>query len=219
MRTVVRAGYELVRPIPRLMRRREFLKLTGGAAITAGGILPELQESHAEAEAASHQRPIIMSSMCRPQEMTEVRERRTQPFATLARAQRAAREAKHRNSGPIYVWIRGGSYYLQSPLTFESQDSGTATAPVIYAAQPGEDVVISGGRSLSLRWIPYKNEIMKASVPTGLNFTQMFVNGKRQIRARYPNYDPSQPGKSGYLQAAGQSHMTHRTLTQDPMRT
>ena len=31
----------------------------------------------------------------------------------------------------------------------------------------------------------------------------MFVNGKRQIRARYPNYDPSDPGKSGYLLAAG----------------
>ncbi len=99
--------------------------------------------------------------------------------------------------------LGGGSYYLQSPLTFEPLDSGTADAPVIYAAQPGEDVVISGGRSLSLHWVPYKSGIMKASVPRELNFTQMFVNGKRQIRARYPNYDPSDPGKSGYLVAAG----------------
>jgi hypothetical protein len=39
----------------------------------------------------------------------------------------------------------------------------------------------------------------------GLYFTQLFVNGKRQIRARYPNYDPENPlvhGK-GYINAAG----------------
>ena len=40
-------------------------------------------------------------------------------------------------------------------------------------------------------------------VPAGSEFTQLFVNGKRQIRARYPNYDPSDPGKSGYIHAAG----------------
>ena len=32
-----------------------------------------------------------------------------------------------------------------------------------------------------------------------LAFTQLFVNGKRQVRARYPNYDNSHPGKSGYI--------------------
>jgi hypothetical protein len=37
-----------------------------------------------------------------------------------------------------------------------------------------------------------------------LDFTQLFVNGKRQTRARYPNADPSDPKRyTGYLQAAG----------------
>ena len=40
-------------------------------------------------------------------------------------------------------------------------------------------------------------------LPSKADFTQLFVNGKRQIRARYPNYDASEPGKSGYLLAAG----------------
>ena len=39
-----------------------------------------------------------------------------------------------------------------------------------------------------------------------LEFTQLFVNGKRQIRARYPNYDGSDPKHySGYIPAAGKS--------------
>ena len=76
-------------------------------------------------------------------------------------------------------------------------------APNIFAASKGQRVTISGGRKLSCSWTSYKNGIMMTSVPPGLDFTQLFVNGKRQIRARYPNYDPSSPGKSGYIQAAG----------------
>jgi len=32
-----------------------------------------------------------------------------------------------------------------------------------------------------------------------LDFSQLFINGRRQVRARYPNYDNSHPGKSGYI--------------------
>ena len=172
------------------MRRREFLKLTGGAAIAAGGILPELQEQlNAETETNDPGTTDSIEFFVSPSGNDRGLGTQAQPFATISRAQRAVRDAKHRGNHPIYVRLGGGSYYLQSPITFESQDSGSADAPVIYIAQPGEDVVISGGRSLALHWVPYKNGIMKASVPAGLNFTQMFVNGKRQIRARYPNFD------------------------------
>ena len=38
-----------------------------------------------------------------------------------------------------------------------------------------------------------------------LDFTQLFVNGKRQIRARFPNYDHKNPlvSGTGYINAAG----------------
>jgi hypothetical protein len=38
-----------------------------------------------------------------------------------------------------------------------------------------------------------------------LYFTQLFVDGKRQIRARYPNHDPQNPlvHGTGYVSAAG----------------
>ncbi len=183
------------------MRRREFLKLTGSAAIAAGGIVPEFQGLYAENEAETPPTRDSNEFYVSPDGTDSGPGTKAKPFATCSRAQRAVREAKRH--GPIHVWIREGSYYLGSPLSFGPEDSGTPDAPVIYAAHPGEDVVLSGGRSLSCRWIPHKNGIMKASVAASLNFSQMFVNGKRQIRARYPNYDPSQPGKSGYLQAAG----------------
>jgi len=124
------------------------------------------------------------------------------PFATLPRAQRAIREKKS-GSVPIKVVLLEGTYYLDTPLTFGPEDSGAETTPVVYAAEPGRRVTLSGGRRLTCQWVQYKNGIMMAKVPKGLDFTQLFVDGKRQIRARYPNYDASLPGKSGYIEAAG----------------
>lgn len=126
---------------------------------------------------------------------------KNRPFATLACAQRAVRQVA--GSGPIHVWMRKGTHYLQSPLLFDARDSGTPRAPVIWAAWPGDRVTLSGGQRLSCRWTHHVGGIMKTQVPRGLSFRQLFVNGKRQIRARFPNYDPSQPGKSGYIRAAG----------------
>jgi hypothetical protein len=129
------------------------------------------------------------------------------PLATLSGAQRAVRELKKTIRRPIRVVVHSGTYYLEGPLVFKEEDSGTADALITYAVAPGERVTLSGGRRLNCRWRPYRNGILMCDLPevksAKLHFTQLFVNGQRQIRARYPNYDPSTPGKSGYIQAAG----------------
>lgn len=124
------------------------------------------------------------------------------PFASLQRAREIIRKSKKR-SAAIKVLVRDGTYYLNGPLAFDPEDSGNEEAPITYAAYPGERVTLSGGRPISCTWTPHKNGIMMTPVPRGLYFTQLFINGKRKIRARYPNFDASQPGKSGYLLAAG----------------
>jgi hypothetical protein len=127
------------------------------------------------------------------------------PFATLARAQRALRSAT-RAGGPAVVWVRQGTYRLDGPFVFTSEDSGTASSPVVFAAYPGEQVTLSGGRRLDCRWRPYRDGIVMCDLPPsdrGLSFTQLFVNGGRQILARYPNKDESVPGRSGYIHPAG----------------
>ena len=71
-----------------------------------------------------------------------------------------------------------------------AEDSGTAQAPVVWLAEPGEEVVISGGARLTLQWKPFKDGIWQAQVPEGPQMDQLFVNDVRQILARYPNFDP-----------------------------
>jgi len=129
------------------------------------------------------------------------------PFATLEKAKAAVQERVKISRQPIRVLLREGTYYLSRPLEFSQEDSGSAGAPVTYTAQPGERITISGGIPLPCDWKPYRDGIWMAAVPAvkqgKLDFDQVFVNGSRQILARYPDYDMSDPGKSGYVNAAG----------------
>ncbi len=128
-----------------------------------------------------------------------------QPFATLEKAQHAVRERIKASRRAVRVLLRGGTYYLDRPLTLTPEDS-TAESLVTYAASPGERVTLSGGRRLDCKWRPYQGGIVMCDLLEAkagkLGFTQLFINGKRQIRARYPNYNNSHPGKSGYIHPA-----------------
>ncbi|HOB97919.1 MAG TPA: hypothetical protein PKM43_04120 [Verrucomicrobiota bacterium] len=125
---------------------------------------------------------------------------RDKPFATPARAQQAARAAAGKE--PVTVWLRGGTYALPSPLVFTPADLGTPDAPVVGQAFAGESPVLSGGLKLDLEWEPHRDGILKARVPAGLISDQLFVNGRRQIMARYRNYEASVRPYGGYAAEA-----------------
>lgn len=186
------------------MNRREFLEST--CLASAGVILPKFgsmpidaEEKPSTTEAGSQNELFVAVSGDDRNPGTK-----QEPFATIARAKEAVRELKKRFHKAIIVWVRRGTHYVSDPLVFEPRDSGT-DAPITYAAYQGELVTLSGGRKLTGQWKPYKDGIMVCEVPeakTGqLNFTQLFVNGKRQIRARFPNYDHKNPlvSGSGYI--------------------
>ncbi len=114
------------------------------------------------------------------------------PFATFARAQRAVRELmRSERKQPVLVLFRGGTYELTEPITLKPANSGTASAPVTYAAYPGEQPIFSGGKSIGTGWT--KNDdgtwttLAEKAKHYDWAFSQLFVNGKRAVRARTPN--------------------------------
>jgi len=123
------------------------------------------------------------------------------PFATLQRAQQAARKAAGREA--VTVFVREGIYYLSETLIFTAEDSGMKAAPVVYQTYQKEQAVVSGGvRLKDLKWEPYKDGIMQAKVPAGFATDQLFVNGERQPMARYPNFDPKERHFNGWAKDA-----------------
>jgi hypothetical protein len=121
------------------------------------------------------------------------------PLRSLPRARDAlrARHAESRPSGGLTVRVRAGTYVLPEPLVFEPQDSGTAEAPVIFEAYPGEKPIVSGGRVVhGFRQRGALWETVLPEVKEGKwHFRQLFVNGKRRQLARSPN--------QGYHRVAG----------------
>ncbi len=122
---------------------------------------------------------------------------RDQPFATIHRAQEAARAARKARPGEgITVTLRGGQYQLDRPLEFSAADSGASPdAPVRYRAADGEEVVFSGGRTIT-SWQPdpdrpgvWKTRVADPDQEEGSawRFEQLWVNQQRAVRARTPN--------------------------------
>ena len=120
---------------------------------------------------------------------------KTKPFATLIRARNAARELK--KGGPIDIIIREGTYYLSEPLVLEPRDSGTAHAPVTWRAEEKKRVILSGGQPIEGKWQTDDGKLWFIDLPevknSDWNFRQLFVDGKRAIRARFPNIAESNP--------------------------
>lgn len=72
------------------------------------------------------------------------------PLLTLTAARDALRRiAAEPDRQPATVLLRGGRYFLAEPLELGPEDSGTAAAPVTWAAYPGETPMLTGGRELA----------------------------------------------------------------------
>lgn len=123
---------------------------------------------------------------------------RDQAFATIHRAQEAARAARKTRPGErVTVTLRGGHYQLDRPLVFSAADSGASPdAPVRYRAADGEEVVLSGGRTIT-SWQPdpdrpgvWRTRVADPGEEEGSawRFEQLWVNQQRAVRARTPNY-------------------------------
>ncbi|MBU3743086.1 MAG: hypothetical protein FGM61_00875 [Sediminibacterium sp.] len=137
------------------------------------------------------------------------------PLASLTAAQKAVRAArKNYPAASVEVIIKAGVYYLEQTIEFTPEDGGTPNAPVIWKAAPGEKVVLSGGKPIAGAWKKEKDGIWYTNIPetrgwkrevsipekytqapsqSVWNFRELFINGKRAIRARFPNASGETP--------------------------
>ncbi len=114
------------------------------------------------------------------------------PLASLTGARDAVRKLKAGGplTAPVRVLVADGRYRIAAPLRLGPEDSGTEQAPISYEAAPGAHPVFSGGRVLD-GWRPGTNGLWRTKVPDVAAgtwyFEQLFVNGRRAVRARTPN--------------------------------
>ncbi len=114
------------------------------------------------------------------------------PVQSLVRARDLIRALK--SSAPLQEAVRvelaQGRYPMSEPLVLTPQDSGTETCPISYEAAAGAQAVISGARTIG-GFRPAADGLWQAHIPAvaagAWYFEQLFVDGRRAVRARTPN--------------------------------
>ena len=114
----------------------------------------------------------------------------------LSTAKRAVEAAEPSMTGDLTVELSGGTYVLESPLSFTPADSGLHGHKIIFRAAAGQVPVLSGGLTIK-GWTlqDAKANLWQASVPKGFVARQMYVNG---VVAQLARRDASVLG--GYVQ-------------------
>jgi len=140
------------------------------------------------------------------------------PFATLTRAAAAARDIPNRAPGDVTVFVRAGTYFMgeTGPLILSEADSNVSWAA--YPGDAPAPVILSGARKLgnlswknissgpvpgilvtpvsglptderAIAWASAHPDLVHRAGPPPL-VSSLFINGVRQVRARYPNGNP-----------------------------
>lgn len=140
------------------------------------------------------------------------------PFATLEHARDAIRAMKKSGAlppGGVAVHLREGAYELPATFKLTAEDAGTEDAPIVYRSHPGEKVVLTGGREIT-GFVPHRGHVLKADVGAqdfkGVRFQQLLLDGRRQILARYPNFDHENPHGGGFAYVDGQPLNMYKPL-------
>ncbi len=117
----------------------------------------------------------------------------TRPFPTLEAARDALRKLRRqgRLNAPVHVRVAPGAYRLTRPLVFTPEDGGTAKCPVTWSGCGGRPI-LSGGRQITgwsqgaINCVPCWQVVLPEVKAGKWWFTQLFVNGRRRLRARLP---------------------------------
>ena len=123
------------------------------------------------------------------------------PLQTIHQANNKAVEMLEKGEEKdVTVWLADGIFRVTEPLVFESLKTTSINTKISFKAEKGSNPVISGGIEISgweknnagfweAKLSEYKNE------PVELR--ELFIDGKRAVRARFPNEGYLQVKKAG----------------------
>ena len=143
------------------------------------------------------------------------------PVASLAGARDKIRRLKSQGAitEPVQVIIQDGTYVLSEPFILVPEDSGTKECPISYEAAVGARPVFTGGRVIT-GFKRGENGIWQTHIPEVANgewyFEQLFVAGRRAVRARTPNKFYHYMGETSEVPVDGSQDKYRRTTQVSP---
>ncbi|WP_299668786.1 right-handed parallel beta-helix repeat-containing protein [uncultured Polaribacter sp.] len=115
------------------------------------------------------------------------------PFKTLKKALEKAKSIHRNESDLITVHLLEGDYHLSSTLVITPELNNMA-----IVGEGVDKVTTKGSKIIDTEWESFNEDIWVTDIDTSLYFNQLFINGEKQILARYPNYDENGGYWQGY---------------------
>jgi hypothetical protein len=106
------------------------------------------------------------------------------PLQTIQKAFEKALASKTDPKVDVSIHLLEGDYYLTTPLLITD-----ALNNISLIGDGVDKVSIKGSKVLPANWQPFNENIMITNIDEDIDFDQLFINGEKQILARYPNYD------------------------------
>jgi hypothetical protein len=113
------------------------------------------------------------------------------PVQTIAKALEMVEAKRHKSGQAITIHLLAGDYHLSEALHITDKMNNVSIVGV-----GADQVIIKGSQKLIGKWTPYNKNIWVTDINIDADFNQLFINGEKQILARYPNYDQN----GGYWQ-------------------
>ncbi len=109
------------------------------------------------------------------------------PLATLGAARDIARKITGK---PVEVIVRSGTYFMQETLVLSEEDRREENAALIFRGENGATPVFYGGKRIP-KFKKVSEQLWRVYLPEaalyGWNFQQLYINGRRAVRAQAPN--------------------------------
>lgn len=112
------------------------------------------------------------------------------PFATLEQAKDAVQNSIKKNGDSEYtIFIADGFYEIEKPIVFESELL-SGNSKIFIKSSAKKNPVISGGKVVS-NWKKNDKGFWVAQLPKNIKWNprELFIDGQRATRARFPNSD------------------------------
>lgn len=115
------------------------------------------------------------------------------PVQTIEKAFEKAIKIKKSSNETMAIHLMEGNYHLSAPLLITSKLNN-----ISIIGEGSDRVSIKGSKVLTTNWEVFNENIWATDIKDDIDFNQLFINGEKQILARYPNYDEN----GGYWQGS-----------------
>lgn len=106
------------------------------------------------------------------------------PVQTIKRAFEIVGEIRKKTDEEIIIHLVQGDYHLDFPILIAPESNN-----ISMVREGSQQVRIKGSKILHPTWEAFNENIWVADIQEEIDFNQLFINGEKQILARYPNFD------------------------------